>query len=127
MITAIHSKMVRHELYDYVCPVLLTWFWPVKARRGEVIIVNQISVYNNSGANYGICYKGIKCHGEIHRINHSAAINTGVVQRWSADNYLIDGDELGVAITPNAVNDTVQISVQLIRFLDSEFDKLYRL
>ena len=127
MITAIHSKMVRHELYDYVLPAGLSYFWPVKARPGEVIIVNQVSVYNNSGANYGICYKCLKCKGTIHRINHTAAINNGVVQRWSADNYLIDGDELGVALTPNAANETAQVSIQLVRFLDSEFDKLYRL
>jgi len=124
MQTAIHSKMIRHELYDFICPAALTWFWPVKARPGEVILINCVSIYNNSGANYAACYKGIKCGGKIHRINYIASINNGVVQRWTADNYLVNGDELGVAITPNAANETAQVSIQLIRFLDSEYNKL---
>jgi len=124
MQTAIHSKMIEHLHYDYICPAALTWFWPVKAYKGEVILVNSIAIYNNSGANYGACYKGIKVDGHIHRINYIAAINNGLVKRFAENNYLSNGEEIGVAITPNAANDPVQIAIQLIRFTDKDYDKL---
>jgi len=127
MQTAIHSKMIAHEKYDYICEAGLNWFWPIKARPGEVLLINSIAVYNNSGANYGVCYKGIKHKGEIYRINYMAAINAGVVQRWSANNYITEGDEMGVAITPNAANETVKVTIQLIRFTDTDYDKLFRI
>jgi len=126
MQTAIHSKMVEHLQYDFICPAALTWFWPIKAYKGEVLLINTISVYNNSGANYAACYKGIKHNGKIHRINYIASINNNVVKRWDSDNYLTNGDEIGVAITPNAANETVQISIQLIRFTDCDYDKLFK-
>ena len=127
MQTAIHSKMLAHELYDYIMIADLNWFWPVKARPGEVLLVNRVCVYNNSGANYGACYKVLKCQGEIHRINYIASINNGVVKRWECDNYLTNGDEIGVAITPNQAAETVQLSIQLIRFTDSDYNKLFGL
>jgi len=128
MQTAIHSKMIIHETYDYKCgAVEVCWFWPVKARKGEVILVNTVSIYNNSGANYGACYKAIKHQGIIHRVNYTAAINNGVVHRWSCNNYITDGDEAGVGITPNQAAETVQIAIQGIRFTDADYNKLFGL
>ena len=127
MQTTIHSKMVHHEVYDYIMIAGLNWFWPIKSRPGEVILVNCVSIYNNSGANYGVCYKALKCQGEIHRINYIASINAGVVKRWEGDNYLAPNDELGVSVTPNAAGETVQMGFQIIRFIDSDYDKLFGL
>ena len=124
MQTAIHSKMIAHRCYDFICQAGLNWFFPVKARPGEVLLINCVAVYNNSGANYGVCYKAIKHQGETHRINHTASINDGVVQRWTADNYITDNDEIGIGITPNAANETVQVCFHIIRFTDADYDKL---
>lgn len=126
MQTAIHSKMIAHELYDFICGQGLNWFWPIKARPGEVLLINTVSVYNNSGANYTACYKAVRHKGVIHRINYISAINNNVVKRWEGDNYITDGDEVGVGITPNAANETVQVAVQVIRFVDTDFNRLFR-
>ncbi|GAH45006.1 unnamed protein product [marine sediment metagenome] len=116
--------MIRHEMYEYIMVAGLNWFFPIKARPGEVILVNCVSIYNQSGANYAACYKAIKCHGRIFRVNSTAAINNGVVQRWEGDNFLINNDELGVAVTPNAAGETTQVTFQIIRVLDSDYDKI---
>lgn len=120
----LHSKMIQHEMYEYTMAAGLNWFYPIKARPGEVILVNCVSIYNNSGANYGACYKAIKCHGEVYRINSVTAINNGVVKRWEGDNFLRDGDELGVGITPNAAGEKGQVCFQIIRFVDTDYNKL---
>ena len=125
MQTAIHSKMIAHEGYDFLCAAGLNWFWPVKARHEEVLLINCVAVYNNSGANYGVCYKAIKHRGETHRVNYTASINDGVVQRWTASNYITEGDEIGVGITPNAANETVQVCFHIVRFTDADYNKLF--
>jgi len=118
-----HSNQIAIERYDYTMAAGENILLPVKARRNEVIIVHCISIYNNSQVNYTLLYKVMEKRGRLCRLNYQAALNAGVVHRFCADNYLIEGDEAGIALTPAAAGDTVQITFQYLRLRDDEFYK----
>ena len=65
----------------------------------------------------------MRSKGHTIRLNYAAALNAGVVQRWATDVYLIDHEECGFAITPNAVGDIVAATFQIIRMRDVEYFK----
>lgn len=118
-----HSKQIYVERYDYILVVGENIFYPVKARPGEVLIVHSISCYNNTQSDYTLLYKLLKRRGLEMRVNYQATLKAGVVHRFVADNYLIDGDETGIALTPNVAGNTVEVTVQCIRLIDAEFYK----
>ena len=117
------SEQIATEQYIYTCAAGENIFLPMKARRNEVLIIHNISIYNNSQANSTTCYKILRRRGILYRLNYVGAINAGVVHRWGVDIYLIDGDEMGIAYTPNAAGDTVQLVMQALRFRDDEYNQ----
>lgn len=119
----IHSDMLINEHYHYTLQAGENILFPVKARPGEVLCVHSITIYNNSAANYAECYKLIKVEGHVCRMNYTAAINAGAVQRWATDVYIKNHQECGVAITPTAAGDTVCVNFQVIRFKDEDYFK----
>jgi len=119
----VKSDQIRTEHYDYSMAAGENIFYPIKARRGEVIIVHSVCIYNPTQANSGACYKIMRVKGHECRLNYTAAINAGVVQRWATDVYLVDGDECGVAMTPNAAGDMYCVNFQILRFRDDEYFK----
>jgi len=56
-------------------------------------------------------------------LTYAAALNTIIVLNWDIDVYLIDGDECGIALTPNAAGDIVEVTFQIFRFRDDEYFK----
>jgi len=98
-------------------------FLPIKARPDEVIIVHSISCYNNTQSNFTHLYKVLKRRGLVCRIDYVAALATVVVHLFDHDLYMIDGDEAGIALTPAAVGDTVQVTIQFMRLRDDEYFK----
>jgi len=119
--------MIAYERYDYTMIAGLNWYFPVKSRPGGVILVHAISIYNNSGANYGAMYKAVRIKGEVHRLNYTASLNNGLVKRWMEDYYITNGAEFGVGITPNAAGETTQVSFQTIHFTDVDYNKIFGL
>jgi len=117
------SEQIATEQYIYTCAAGENIFLPMKARRNEVLIIHNISIYNTSQDNSGTCYKILRRRGILYRLNYVGAINAGVVHRWGVDIYLIDGDEMGIAYTPNAAGDTVQLVMQALRFRDDEYNQ----
>lgn len=117
------SDMIRTEHYHYILDAGENILLPIKARRNEVIMVHSVCIYNNSGANYADCYKIMKTKGHLCRLNSTTAINAGVVQRWATDVYLVDGEECGIAITPDAEGDTCCVNFQIIRMKDEDYFK----
>lgn len=121
----VNSEMLATEHYHFICgDAALNYFWPVKARAGEVIIVHSVTIFNNCGANFALCYKLMRAKGHIMYMNSVAAINNTVVQRWATDMYLNGNEECGVAVTPNAVNDEFQVTFQIIRMIDKLYPHL---
>ena len=119
----IHSNMLINEHCHYTLAADENILLPIKARPGEVICVHAISIYNNSGGNYGACYKLLRTGGHLCRLDYTAGINAGVVRGWAVDVYLRGNDECGVAITPAAAGDTVCVNFQVIRFKDDDYFK----
>lgn len=117
------SNQIRTEHYHYTLAADENIFLPIKARPGEVIVVHSVTIYNPTQANSGVCYKLMRQKGHIIRLNSVAAINAGVVQRWATDVYLIDHEEGGVALTPNAAGDIYAVSFQIMRMRDDEYFK----
>ena len=98
-------------------------FFPIKARRNEVIVVHSISIHNDSLVNFGAIYKLIKVKGHVCALNHSATLNVGRVQRWASDVYLKDGDECGVSINSPVAGTIACVNFQIFRFRDDEYFK----
>ncbi|GAI07630.1 unnamed protein product [marine sediment metagenome] len=117
----VKSEQINTEHYHYTLDENENQLFPVKARPGEVIIVHSVCIYNDSGANYDVCYKLMKQRGHVIRLNYVATINAGVVQRWATDVYLNGEEECGVAVTPNAAGDTLAVNFQILRFRDDEY------
>jgi len=117
------SDQVRTEQYDYLMALGVNYFFPIKARPGEVIVVHSVCIYNNSAANYAAIYKLLKVKGNVCPQNHSASLNVGRVQRWATDVYLVDGDECGVSINSPQAGLSVCINFQIIRMRDDEYFK----
>jgi len=117
------SNQVSTERYDYTLAVGENILLPIKARPGEVIIVHSISVYNNTQNGFTHCYKLLKRRGLTCRIDYVAAVATVVTHLFDHDLYLVDGDETGIALTPSAAGDTVQVTIQFIRLIDADFYK----
>ena len=115
------SAQIRTECYNYTMAAGENIFLPIKATRNEVIIVHSISVYNPTQANFTHVYKVIRTKGHLCRLNYIAAIATLAVQRWATEVYLIDGEECGIALTPNAAGDMVEVTFQIIRMRDDEY------
>lgn len=117
------SNQIYTERYDYTMIAGENIFLPIKARPGEVIIVHSISVYNDTQSGFTHLYKILKRRGLVSRIDYVAALATVVVHLFDHVLYLIDGDEAGIALTPSAAGDTVQVTFQTIRLIDAEFYK----
>lgn len=117
------SDQINTEHYHYTLAAGENILFPVKARPGEVIIVHSVCLYNPSEVNYTHAYKLMRQRGHICRINYAAAVNAGVVQRWATDVYIIEHEEVGFAITPNAAGDVVDANFQIIRMRDDEYFK----
>jgi hypothetical protein len=117
------SNQILTERYDYIMVVGENIFLPMKARPGEVLVVHCISIYNPTQNQFTNLYKMLKRRGILYRLNHTATLNTKVVQRWATDIYMIDGDEGGIALTPSAAGDTVEVIMQCIRMRDDEYFK----
>jgi len=117
------SDQVRTEHYDYTLAADENIFLPIKARPEEVIVVHSVCIYNTTADNSGAAYKVMRTKGHLCRLNYTAAINGKAVQRWATDVYLIDGEECGVAITPNAAGDLFCVNFQIIRMRDDEYFK----
>ncbi len=123
MAMKVKSDQIRTEFYDYVMAADENIFLPIKARPGEVIIVHSVCLYNPTQANFTLAYKVMRTKGRLRRLNHTATLNAGVVLRWGLDNYLIDGEEGGFAITPAAAGDEIEATFQIIRMRDDEYFK----
>ena len=117
------SNQIATERYDYTLAVGENLLLPVKARRDEVVIILGISVYNNTQNGFTLLYKVMQRRGRVFRIDYLAALATGVVHLFDHDLYLIDGDESGIALTPSAAGDTVQVTMQYMRLRDDEYFK----
>ena len=117
------SNQVRTEHYDYTLAAGENILLPIKARPGEVIVVHSISIYNPTQANFTHVYKVMTTKGHLRRLTYAAALNTIIVLNWDIDVYLIDGDECGIALTPNAAGDIVEVTFQIFRFRDDEYFK----
>jgi len=117
------SDQVLTERYDYTMAAGENILLPIKARRDEVILVHNVSVYNPSQSDYTNIYKVMRRRNRLCRLDHNATLGSKKVIRWGIDIYLIDGDEGGVALTPNAAGDKVEITFQCLRFRDDEYFK----
>jgi len=115
------SEQLNTEHYHYFLAADENCLFPVKARPGEVVIVHSVCLYNPSQANYTLGYKLMRQRGHTCRLNYTATINAGTVQRWATDVYLKDGEECGFAITPNAAGDEIAANFQILRFRDDEY------
>jgi len=117
------SDQVRTEYYDYNLDAGENILMPIKARPGEVIIVHSISLYNPTQANFTHAYKMLRTKGRLRRLTYAAALNTITVLNWNIDVYLIEHEECGFAITPNAASDLIEATFQIIRCRDDEYFK----
>ena len=117
------SNQILTEKYDYTMAAGENILLPLKARPREVIIVHSISIYNPTQNNFTHIYKVMRRRNRLCRLTYAAALNTIVVLNWDIDVYLIDGDECGIALTPSAAADTVELTMQCIRMRDDEYFK----
>ena len=117
------SNQILTEKYDYTMIVGENIFLPMKARPGEVLVVHSISVYNDTQSGFTNLYKILKRRGVVCRVDYVAALATIVTHLFDYDLYLIDGDECGIALTPSAAGDTVELTMQCLRMRDDEYFK----
>ena len=117
------SNQILTEKYVYTMAAGENIFLPMKARPGEVLIIHSISVHNDTQSGFTHLYKILKRRGLVCRIDYVAALATIVTHLFDHDLYLIDGDECGIALTPSAAADTVQVTFQVIRMRDDEYFK----
>ena len=117
------SDQILTERYDYTMAAGENIFLPMKARPGEVLVVHSISIYNDTANNFTHVYKVMKRRNRLCRLTYAATLNTKLILNWDIDVYLIDGDECGIALTPSAAGDTVQLTMQCIRMLDADYFK----
>lgn len=120
----VKSNQPRTEFYDYHLAAGENILLPIKARPDEVIIVHSISIYNPSQVNYTHVYKVMTTKGRLRRLTYAASVNAGLVINWDIDVYLIDGEECGIALTPDAAGDIVEATFQIIRLRDDEYFKV---
>lgn len=114
------SNQVYTERYDYTMAADENIFLPIKAMPGEVLIIHSISVYNSSANKYGNMFKVMKRRGVLMRLDYLKELDDPGVKLFDQDIYLVDGDECGIALTPNAANDTVQVTFNCIRLIDAD-------
>ena len=119
----VKSEQINTECYDYMMAAGENIFLPIKARHEEVILVHSISIYNPSQVNYTHVYKILRCKGDVRRLTYAASVNAGLVINWVKQIYLKDGQELGIAITPDGAGDMVEVTFQIIRMKDIEYFK----
>ena len=117
------SNQIFTECYTYTMEGGENIFFPVKARRNEVLIVHSISLYNPTQNAFTHAYEIMRRRGAIHRLDYVAGLATVTVHKFSSEVYLIDGDECGIALTPHAAGDIVELTMQGMRFRDDEYFK----
>jgi len=117
------SNQIRTEHYHYTMAAGENIFLPVKARPGEVLIVHSVCVLNPTVNDFTHIYKVMKSKGHLIRLNYAAGLATLTVRRWATDVYLVDGEEGGIALTPNVAGDEVAVNFQIIRMRDDEYFK----
>ena len=117
------SDQIRTEYFDYGMAAGENVLMPIKARPGEVIIVHSISIYNPTQANFTHVYKMLRTKGRLRRLTYAATLNAALILNWNIDVYLIEHEECGIALTPNAAGDIVEVTFQIIRCRDDEYFK----
>ena len=117
------SNQIFTERYDYTMAAGAGAFFPVKARRNEVLIVHSLSLYNPTQNGFTHCYEVMRRRGVIHRLDYVATLATVTVHKFATEIYLVDGDEAGIILTPHTAGDIVQLTMQGMRFRDDEYFK----
>jgi len=117
------SDQIFTEGYRYTMGAGENIFFPVKARRNEVLIVHSLSLYNPTQNAFTHCYEVMRRRGAIHRLDYVAGLATVTVHKFSSEIYLIDGDEAGIILTPSTAGDIVELTVQGMRFRDDDYFK----
>ena len=117
------SNQIFTERYDYTMAAGANTFFPVKARRNEVLIVHSLSLYNPTQNGFTHCYEVMRRRGAIHRLDYVATLATVTVHKFATEIYLIDGDEAGIILTPSTAGDIVELTMQGMRFRDDEYFK----
>lgn len=119
----VKSEQIQTDRYVYQCVQGHNEFWFEKARPKEVLIIQLVAIFNRQADVSGLVYKVMKRKGVTYYLNSNAGIAAVSVVRWGVDVYLIDGDEMGVIITPNATGDEFDVVCQFIRMRDDEYFK----
>lgn len=117
------GDMPFHFSYVYKLEITEVEFYFIKGRAGHVMWIDYVSVYNPTANDFTHVYLLCKDQDGVSRCDYKANCNTKVVQKFTADHHLIEGEELGIAITGSDDEDTVEITVHGLRFKDEDYFK----
>ena len=117
------GDMPFHYSYTYKLETTEVEFYFLKGRPGRVMWVDYVSIYNPTTNQFTHVYLLCRDRGAVTRCDYKANCNTLVVQKFTADHYLKDGEELGIAITGSAATDTMEVTVHGLCFKDEDYFK----
>jgi len=115
------SQFFREE-FNYSLAAGVNTLWMMKSFRDEVLCLHRISVKNLALADTSLCHFLVKHNGRTLYIFTNAVIVANSAETFEHDLYLKDREEFGIEITPNAVGDAIQVTIEGFRFRDSEYD-----
>jgi hypothetical protein len=117
------SDMVFHLKYVYPLDVTEKIFYFMKGRPDQLMWIDYVSVYNPTVNNYTHLYLLCRDRGVVSRCDYQANCNTLMVRKFTPDHYLLDGEELGVAVTGTATSDIIEVTVHGLRMKDEDYFK----
>ena len=119
----VNDGMPFHFSFTYKLETTEALFFFLQGRPGQVMWIDYVSVYNPTANNFTHVYLLCKDRGIVTRCDYKANCNTLVVQKFTADHYLTDHEELGIAITGSAATDTMEVTIHGIRLKNEDYHK----
>ena len=119
----VKSDMVFHFDYTFQIAATEVSFFFLRGNPESVIYVDYVSVYNPTANDFTNVYLLHRHKGVVDRCDYEAALNAGVVRKFTPDSYLTEDMEIGIAITGTAITDTIEVTLHGFRFKDEDYFK----
>lgn len=118
----VKSGQIYTEKYTYQLDTSVQQFWFSKGRKGGVLELVFLSVYNKSANSITVLYFLLESRSEVIRLKYDATLETKTINSSHDTIYLERGDRLGVEMDGGANGDEVEVSAQWIWHSDDHIE-----
>lgn len=116
----VRSGQIYTEKYTYELDTSVQQFWFSKGRKGGVLELVFLSVYNKSAGTITVLYFLLEHNNEVIRFEYDASFETKLVTKSFDTLYMEDGDRLGVEMDGASKGDEVEVAAQWIWHADRD-------